>query len=82
MELKMDFTDEQINRAAELYPRRVTGPMAGCKHPAAVLRFALAYGGPCGQLAANYVRSTHGACWNAMCNVLPADGWLRWYAGL
>lgn len=77
----MHPTESQIERAAEVYPQRVTGPMADCKHPAAVLRYALQQNGPCAQLARNYVLTLHGACWNAMCNVLPADGWLRWYAG-
>lgn len=75
------ITNEQIQNAARLYPRRVTGPMAGCKHPEAVLRHALRSGGPQARLAGNYIQTGHGACWNAMCNVLDANGWLVWYAG-
>ena len=31
----MNITSEQIESAAKKYPNAVTGPMAGCKHPAA-----------------------------------------------
>jgi hypothetical protein len=79
----MKISNEQIEHAAKLYPRAVTGPMSGCKHPADVLRWVLnkCEDGGCRRLAENYVLSGHGACWNAMCNVLPANGWLVWYAG-
>jgi len=80
----MNITSEQIKGAVERYPRAVTGPMSGCKHPEAVLRWsitALPEGNGCRRLAENYILTGHGACWNAMCNCLPADGWLRWYVG-
>jgi hypothetical protein len=70
-----------IERAVALYPKRVTGAFAGCPHPGAVLRFALAHGGAVGRLARNYIATGHGACWNAMAGCLPANGWLRWYSG-
>jgi hypothetical protein len=78
---KAMFSEAQIESAVAAYPRAVTGPMAGCRHPAAVLRFALANGGPAARLAGNFISTHHGACWNTLANVLPADGWLRWYAG-
>jgi len=79
----MNITNEQIEAAAKKYPRAVTGPMAGCKYPADLLRWVLGKctDSGCRRLAENYVRTGHGACWNAMCGVLPADGWLVWYAG-
>lgn len=77
------ITEDQIQTAASLYPRRVTGPMSGCKHPADVLRWVLqkCTDEGCRRLAENYVNSGHGACWNAMCTMLPANAWLVWYAG-
>ena len=76
-----NIIEDQIQHAARIYPQRVTGPMAGCKHPADVLRFALKCGGDCARLAENFILTGHGACWNALCNILPANGWLVWYAG-
>ena len=71
----MSVTKEQIEAAAKKYTRVVTGPMAGCQHPAALLRWVLekCTDGGCRKLAENYVKTGHGACWNAMCNALP-DG--------
>lgn len=79
----MNITNEHIESAARRYTRVVTGPMAGCKHPAALLRWVLGKctDEGCKRLAENYIKTGNGACWNAMCNSLPADGWLVWYAG-
>ena len=76
-------TDEQIKRAAKNYETAVTGPMSGCKYPEEVLRWMLnkCKNGACRQLAENFIRSGHGACWNAMVNCMPANAWLVWYAG-
>ena len=74
-------THAQLRVALLHYPHRVTGPYAGCRHPEAVPRYALAQPGPVSRLALNYVRTLHGGCWNAMAAILDADGWIRWYAG-
>jgi hypothetical protein len=77
------IADRQIDAAAARYSRAVTGPMSGCPHPASVLRWALAKcaDAGCRRLAANYVLSGHGACWNAMVACMPAIGWLVWHTG-
>lgn len=75
------MNDQQIDAAVAAYPRSVTGAFAGCKHPGAVLRYALEQGGDVARLAENFIRTGHGAAWNALCGILPADGWLRWYSG-
>ena len=79
----MNVTEQQIEIAAENYPHAVTGAMSGCRYPGAVLRWALmkCTDAGCRRLAENYVRSGHGACWNAMVGILPANGWLVWYTG-
>jgi hypothetical protein len=71
-----------LTRAAQVYPRVATGPYLGCKHPAAVLRYALTCGNDqCARLARNFITSGHGAGWNALEGVLPTAGWLVWYGG-
>lgn len=79
----MKITPEQIESAAAAYPRAVTGPMSGCNHPSAVLRWVLekCQSASCRRLAENYILTHHGACWNAMIGCLPANGWLVWYTG-
>jgi hypothetical protein len=79
---KIQMTEEQIKKAADIYPRAVTGPMAGCNHPGEVLRWALTCSNhSCRKLAENFIISHHGSCWNAMIEVMPANGWLVWYTG-
>ena len=75
--------DSEIKIAAEKYQTAVTGPFSGCKHPEALLRWVLekCKNAECRRLAENYIRTCHGACWNAMVHFLPADGWLVWYGG-
>lgn len=76
------ITEAQIKRAVDRYPVVVTGPFSRCKHPEAVLRWALGCkDATCRSLALNYVQSGHGACWNALCATMPVDGWLVWYKG-
>ena len=78
------MTTEQIKLAAEKYKTAVTGAFAGCKHPEALLRWAIEKcpHAECRMLAENYIKTCHGACWNAMINCMPANGWLVWYNGV
>ena len=75
------FNPAHFRVATLKYQHNVTGAFSGCRHVEEVLRFALDHGGPCGRLAANFIRTHHGGCWNAMAAILPADGWIRWYTG-
>lgn len=81
MNTTLMISPEKLNAAVRAYPSRVTGPYSGCRHVADVLEYAIHEGGAVARLAVNYVTTKHGACWNALCGVLPADGWLIYYSG-
>ena len=75
-------TPAAIAAAAAAYPRRVSGPYTGCKHPADLLTHCLSRGGQVGRYAANYVASHHGACFNSMVGAMDGRDWIVWYCGL
>lgn len=78
----MILTDAHYRDAALAYPKAVTGSYSGCEHVEEVLRHCIDdLGGRAGALAETFVRTHHGAAWNALVTIMPDSAWIVWYNG-